>query len=530
MINYHAEPPTLIFYICMKMLKIIMVFCIPSSMTSVFENKIIKKIIEEYRKIWVLEHAQGVLGWDMEVNMPKMGIQERSVAQGELSVLTHSFILNPKFVELVDKAGEIENLNEYEKGVVRVLKRDIRINKAFPPEFVREVSEVTSRATMAWEQARKKNDFKIFENHLDKIMVLERKAADYLGYDEYPYDALLDLYEEGLTTRDVESMFHQLEKPLAEILNRILEEGRFPRKHPLENEKYKKENMEKVNFEILKSFGFPLGERSRIDVSAHPFTTSFGVNDVRITTRYEGFDFKRALLSTVHEFGHALYELQQNPEFLFSPIMGGVSLGIHESQSRFWENIIGRSKSFVKFINPILKKSLPFMDKYDEEDLYLYLNSVRPDMIRTEASEVTYNLHIILRFKLEKIMINEGVKADELPEMWNMEMEKLMGIKPDNYNDGILQDIHWSHGTIGYFPTYSIGTIFSAQIRKYILNAIPDFYTKVENGEFGEIKEYLREKVHKYGKIYPPKELVKRSFGEGIKGEYFINYLREKYL
>ena len=497
---------------------------------NIFENETIKEIVEKYRKIWVLGHAQSVLGWDMEVNMPKLGIQERSVAQGELAVLSHSFILEPKFMELVDKADGIENLNEYEKGVVRVLKREIRINKAFPPEFVREVSEVTSRATMAWEMAKKKNDFKIFESHLDKIMELARKGADYLGYDEYPYDALLDLYEEGLKTRDVELMFHQLEKPLAEILKKILEEGKFPKKHPLEDERYKKEDMEKVNFEILEAFGFPLGERARIDTSAHPFTTSFGVNDVRITTRYEGFDFKRALLSTVHEFGHALYELQQNPAFLFTPIMGGVSLGIHESQSRFWENILGRSMAFVKFIEPILKKNLPFMGKYDSEEVYKYLNSVRPDMIRTEASEVTYNLHIILRFKLEKIMVNEEIKANELPEMWNHEMENLIGVKPDNYSDGILQDIHWSHGTIGYFPTYSIGTIFSAQIRNHILNTIPTLYERVENGEFGEIKEYLREKVHKYGKIYPPKELVKRSFGEEIKVKYFIDYLREKYL
>ena len=496
---------------------------------SAFENPKIKEILEQYRRIWAIGHAESVLGWDMEVNMPRMGIQERSVALGELSVMSQELILKPEFVNLV-KAAEGEELNEYENGITRVLKRDIKINKAFPPDFVREMSETTSNATMAWQESKKKDDFSLFEGHLDKIMVLAQRAANYLGYKNEPYDALLDLFEEGLTTKDVENMFSKLEKPLAEIFSKIIDEGKFPREHPLEKEKYNKGDMKKVNLEVLKAFGSPLGERSRIDESAHPFTTEFGVNDVRITTRYEGYDFKMSLLSTVHEFGHSLYELQQNPEFMFTPIIGGVSLGIHESQSRFWENIIGRSMAFARFLEPLLKKHLPFMSKYDAEELYKYVNAVRADLIRTEANEVTYNLHIILRFKLERMMVNGEIKAKELPELWNEEMEKLLGVKPKSYSDGILQDIHWSHGTIGYFPTYSIGTIFAAQIGSYIQRELSDFYGLVEKGEFKPIREYLREKVHRYGKIYPPKVLVKKSFGEEIKPEYFIDYLKNKYL
>ncbi len=496
---------------------------------AVFENPKIIEVLRKYRRIWAIGHAESVLGWDMEVNMPKMGIQERSVAQGELSVLSQEFTLAPEFVNLVEDASS-EELNEYERGVVRVLQRDIKISKAFPPDFVREMSETTSKATMAWQEAKKKDDFSLFEEHLEKIMVLARRAADYLGYEDQPYDALLDLFEEGLTTKDVENMFSKLEKPLADIFEKIMEDGKFPREHPLEKEKYEKESMEKVNIAVLKAFGYPLGERSRIDVSAHPFTTEFGVNDVRITTRYEGYDFKMSLLSTVHEFGHALYELQQNPEFMMSPIIGGVSLGIHESQSRFWENIVGRSMAFARFIEPILKENLPFMEKYNVDDIYKYVNTVRADLIRTEANEVTYNLHIILRFKLEKLMVNGEIKAKDLPEMWNEEIEKLLGVKPKSYADGILQDIHWSHGTIGYFPTYSIGTIFAAQIGSYIKRDVSNFYGLVERGEFQPIREYLREKVHRYGKIYPPKVLVKKSFGEEIKPEYFIEYLKNKYL
>ncbi len=496
----------------------------------VFENETIKEILQRYRRIWAIGHAQSVLGWDMEVNMPKEGVVERSVAQGELSVLSQEFLLKPEFVGLVEKAKGIEDLNEYERGVVRVLDRRIRISKAFPPEFLREMSEVTSQATKAWEEAKNKDDFSKFEPWLDKIIDLARRATEYLGYQEEPYDALLDLFEEGTTTREVSQMFDVIERDLKPLLDRILEEGKVPKEHPLEKEKYEKAQMEKVNRWILEKFGFPLGVRSRLDVSAHPFTTEFGVKDVRITTRYEGEDLRRTVLSTVHEFGHALYELQQDERFMFSPILGGVSLGIHESQSRFWENIIGRSREFAALIHPVMVENLEFMKKYTPEDLYLYFNMVRPDFIRTEADVVTYNFHILLRFKLERMMLNEGVKARDLPELWNNEMENLLGIRPKTYADGVLQDIHWAHGTIGYFPTYSIGTLLAAQIGEYIRRDIPDFDEKVRTGDFGPIKEWLREKVHRYGSIYPPKELLQRSFGEGLNPEYFVRYVEARYL
>jgi len=496
----------------------------------VFENEVIKEILQDYRRIWALQHASAVLGWDMEVNMPKEGIMERSVAEGELSVLSQRFLLDPKFVECVNKADGIENLNEYERGVIRVLKRKIKIQSSFPPEFIREVSETTSRATSVWREAKEKDDYNKFAPWLDKIMNLAQKAAGYLGYDKYPYDALLDLFEEGLTTDDVENMFNKIENDLKPLLDKILEGEKVPKKHPLEELKYYRRNMEKVNIEILKMFGYPLGSRARLDVSAHPFTTEFGVKDVRITTRYEGFDFRRTVLSTVHEFGHALYELQQDERFMFSPILGGVSLGIHESQSRFWENIIGRSAEFAEVLYPILKDNLPGVGEYTPQDIYWYFNIVRPDFIRTEADVVTYNFHILLRFKLEKIMVNEGIAAKDLPDLWNDEIEKLLGIRPKTYGEGILQDIHWAHGTIGYFPTYSIGTLLAAQIGEYIRRDIPDFEEKILNKEFEPIKEWLREKVHKYGSIYPPKELLKKSFGEGINPEYFVRYVETKYL
>ncbi len=282
--------------------------------------------------------------------------------------------------------------------------------------------------------------------------------------------------------------------------------------------------------DILTALQFPLGIRSRIDISPHPFTTEFGIKDVRITTRYEGYDFKRALLGAIHEFGHALYELQQDERLMYTPIAGGASLGVHESQSRFWENIIGRSKEFITFIYPILKKHLTLIKGYDIEDIFKYFNVVRPSYIRVEADEVTYNFHIILRFELEKLMINESVNASDLPELWNERMDELLGLRPRSYKEGILQDIHWAHGTIGYFPTYTLGTLLSAQIRNNIIKDMPDLYVSISKGEFEPIKEWLRNKIHRYGSIYPPKKLIMKALGEWINPDYFITYLREKYL
>ncbi len=494
----------------------------------VFENEKIKEILEYYRKIWALNHASGLMGWDMEVYMPKEGVRERSVAQGELSMLLHQLITDDKFVEMVEKAAEQEGLNEYEQGVIRVLKREIKHAKAIPREVIGELSRVTGEATMAWREAREKNDYEKFKPYLDKIIELERKIADYLGYEEHPYDALADLFEEGYTVRDYDRFFGEIEKPLKNLLQKIMEN--WPKEHPLESREYDKEKLKKVNLEILKLLGYPLESRARMDVSAHPFTIGLGVGDVRITTRYEGFDFKRSLLAVVHEFGHALYELQISPEFSMSPIAHGVSSGIHESQSRFWENIIGRSKEFAENIYPLLKENLDFMAEYSPEDIYIYFNTVKPSLIRVEADEVTYNMHILLRYTLEKLMITGEINTSDLPELWNEKMEEYLGIKPKDYKDGVLQDIHWSLGSIGYFPTYSLGTVLAAQIGYHASRDIPGFQEKIRSGEYGEIREYLRDKVHRYGSMYPPKELLKKSFGEEVEPRYFLEYLEKKYL
>lgn len=494
-----------------------------------FKNEAVKELIEKYRVLWALSHAISLLSWDTETYMPKSGIEERSIAVSELVALRHRLLLSEELGKVVDKASAEEALNNYEAGVVRVVKREIKIAKALPERLVKELAKVTEEARVVWREAKEKDNFEMFKPYLERIVKLNQEKAEYLGYDENPYDALLDLYEEGLKTRDVKEIFDYIGPEIKRILNRVLDEGYYPRKHELEDVKYDVKAMEKVNNEVLRVFGYPF-DKARLDISAHPFTINMGIFDVRITTRYEGFDFKRSLLSVVHEFGHALYELQVDERLKATPLAGGVSLGIHESQSRFWENIIGRSREFIEAIYPIMSKELSFLKKYSPEDVYRYFNVVTPSFIRTEADEVTYNLHILLRFHIELQLINNELKVSDVPESWNSLMEEYLGIRPKTYRDGVLQDIHWSLGDIGYFPTYTLGNIISAQILYHILKDIPDFYEKISNLEFSDIKSYLREKIHKWGSTYQPKELLKKSFNEEINSSYFIKYLENKYL
>ncbi|MCE4614369.1 MAG: carboxypeptidase M32 [Desulfurococcales archaeon] len=495
----------------------------------VSRKKIIREIIGKYRTIWSLGVSGSLMGWDQETYMPPRGVKERSIAGSNIAVLRHQLILKPDFVELVEKASRKRNLNDVEKGIVRVLKRGIDQARKIPPEHIAEVSKTTTLALEFWKKAKANGDYEIFKPYLAKIVELTRKTADYLGYEKHPLDALLDLYEEGLTTSDVDSMFNKLEPGLKKVYDKIMDEYTVPDKHPLEEVRYRAESMKKLNNKALTILGYPW-DRARLDISAHPFTIGIGINDVRITTRYEGLDFKRSLLSTIHEFGHALYELGVDQRFIATPVAGGVSLGVHESQSRFWENQIGRSKEFVESFYPYMKRYLVFLRNYTPEDVYLYFNTVRPSLIRTEADEVTYNFHIMLRYRLEKMMIEGSLGIEELPQVWNEEMERLLGVEPKSHSEGVLQDIHWSMGSIGYFPTYSIGTLLSAQIMRKIRGEIPDVDEDVRRLKFGRIRRWLRENIHRHGSVYPPKDLIRRALGMDLEPEVYVAYLEQKYL
>lgn len=484
----------------------------------------VKEILKGYRTIWALGHASSLLGWDQETHMPREGVKGRAAARAEIVALIQKLMLDDAFVKLVEKAGEEKDLTDHERGIIRMIERDLKFYRRVPPEVVKEFAKVTSEAFEAWRTAKERADFKIFAPYLERIVELSRVIAEKLGYRDHPYDALLDLYEEGLTSRDVDAVFSTLEPGIRKLLNK-LEAAGWPRSHPLEEEHYAREGAEAAIREILDMIGYPK-DRFRVDVSPHPFTTGVATPfDVRITVRYPPKDFKEPLMSAIHEFGHALYELQVDEDLAFTPVGTGVSLGVHESQSRFWENVVGRSRPFVERISPILRRHLPFLAKYSDDDLYYYLNVVRPSYIRTEADEVTYNLHILLRYRLERLVVAGEVKAVDLPELWNAEMERLLGIRPRNDAEGVLQDVHWSHGSIGYFPTYTLGNVIAAQIK----DAMGFVEEAVGAGDFARIKGWLRERVHKYGAIYPPKELVKKVTGEEYNAEHLLAYLDNKY-
>jgi len=489
-------------------------------------NPVVKEILEKYRQVWAVNHSMAVMGWDMETHMPEGGATPRGMATGQLAMLAQraTIELDP----LVRKAEKARDLDDMETGVVRSLRRSLDYFTKVPPALVDEIQRVTTEATVVWRTARKKSDFKMFSPHLDKIIQLQRKVADKLGYEKHPYNALLDLYEEGFTVKDADAVYSRLIPASKKLLAKVAEQGVYPSKHVLESVKYKPEALEKVNQGILKLLNMPT-QRFRMDVSTHPFTVQIASDDVRITTRYEGVNFKSTVYSTIHESGHALYDLGVDEKLAYTPIGDGASYGVHESQSRFWENVVGRSREFVKLVDPLLRENLPFLRGHSNEDLYLYFNTVRKSFIRVDADELTYNFHTALRYEVEKKAIAGEVKTSELPGLWNDTFEELLGMRPKNDADGCLQDVHWSGGSFGYFATYTLGNIVSAMIwhkmkdGKFIRDALGE-------NDIMELREWLRSNIHRYGSTYTPKALQQKVFGEAYNADRLLQYFTAKFI
>ena len=492
---------------------------------SPFRDETVRKILAKYKLLWALDHAIGLMGWDLETYMPREGISDRSAAAEELEGLRHRLLLDPELEKLLREAEKkMDGLNIYERGVVRVLSREVRIAKAIPEELTRREARVTSRATVVWREARKKADFKLFKPYLEEIVEIQRRKAELLGYEDHPYDALLDLYEEGLRVRDLDVLFSELVPATRRILDKILSGGFYPQRHPLEDREYDVDRARALMKRLLDDLNWPWS-RGRLDESAHPFTTDLGIDDVRITVRYEGHDIKRAVYSLVHEYGHALYQLQIDRALARTPIAGGASMGVHESQSRFWENIVGRGPWFMRLLSERLRKYVG-VDAAPEE-LYRYVNTVRTDLIRVDADEVTYNLHIYLRYVLEKKLVEGSMTVDELPEAWDTMMEELLGLRPPSPREGVLQDIHWSHGSFGYLPTYTLGNVVAAMIWRRIWSEAPELLTGLN---LAALRGWLRENIHRWGATFPPKKLIERSLGGQPTARALIEYLEWKYL
>lgn len=499
-------------------------------MAKVFRNKTILKILDYYKNLWALSYTSAIGHWDLETYMPVKGAAARGEALGRLSVIRQKMFLDKDFVALIHKAEREKGLTDAEKGVVRVLLRSLKFYEKLPSDFIEKFEKLTNVGTVVWRSAIEKNNYKLFEPYLTKIFAMNREMAEYLGYKESPYDALMDLFEEGLVVSEVEPFFDSIRDPLKNLLSQIVKSDKHHNSHFLERAGYNKEKLASLNQKILALFWEDFG-RFRLDVSRHPFTTSFSGNDTRITTWYHNEDFARSILATVHEFGHALYDLQSDPALEMTPIAGGSSLVIHESQSRFWENFIGRSDAFLQRFLVDFKGLSPEISRYTQRGkiggLKMYFNKVSPGPLRVEADEVTYHFHIMLRYEVEKLIVEGKVKSEELRDIWNTKMKEYLGISPKNDSEGVLQDIHWSGGAVGYFPTYSLGTFLGAQWEKEI-SQISKFKSQSYNSNLKSIEKWLQEHVHKYGSTYTLQDLLKKN-GMEFDPKVNLNYLQKKY-
>ncbi len=499
-----------------------------------FVNEKIKKILDHYKTIWALYHVTSLAHWDLNTYMPDDGVAGRGEALAKISTLSQKIFLDKDFVELIGETEKEENLNDAEKGVLRTLKRDLKNYQKLPPQFLEEFTRVTSEAHVIWRDSKRDNNFGKFAPSLEKIVDLNKKKADYLGYEEHPYDALINEFEEGWTTRNLDDFFSGFCNELKEILDGILSHKDYFPEIPLETIPYDKGVMEEVNKEILR-FLNAHPKRLRLDASPHPFTSGLTNKDVRITTWYGERDFGSSVTGTIHEFGHALYDLQVDDALQYTPIGSSRSLSLHESQSRFWENMVGRSRAFTERFTEPFKGLSKDMQKYLEDKgegrIHRYFNRVKPSPIRVEADEVTYHFHVMLRYDIEKGLMEENLKVKDLPEIWNASMEKYLGLTPQTDSEGVLQDIHWSMGAMGYFPTYSIGTFLSAIWREALEKEFGDFDEFLYKKEsIPEIQKWLKEKIHRYGSTYTFKDLVEKSLNKDFSTRPMLDYLKRKYL
>jgi len=490
--------------------------------------KIIKEIRLKAAELTNLNNILALLQWDQEVMMPAGAVDGRAAQFSALSTIIHQKICDPRLGELLyELAGRPDEVSNEDRALVRVLKREYDKNTKLPEKFVADFARLTSESLPVWVNARKQNNFQQFLPVLERLITMCRQQADFLGYDDHPYDALLDLYEEGLTTKALDKLFGSLQTELSHMLQqKDSQEQPVPDKMPHVGPMQLQDQV-RFSEKLLAEIGYDFN-RGRQDISAHPFTTSLGHNDRRVTNRFrpESLEF---IFSALHEGGHALYEQNIAAEYAGTPLDEGISLGIHESQSRLWENIIGRSPLFWHKYYPVLQESLPHQFKAISLDSFIYyINRIHPGMIRVEADEVSYNLHVLIRFELEKGLIEGTITAADLPALWNEKYKNYLGVKVDSDANGVLQDIHWAHGSFGYFPTYTLGNLAAAQIWHSYCLYDTDYKQTLQQGNLAKIRKWLTENIYCHGAFYPPAELLQRVCGESLNSNYFIEYLKNK--
>ncbi|WP_066504007.1 carboxypeptidase M32 [Abyssisolibacter fermentans] len=480
------------------------------------------------KKKQALSYAQSMIYWDAVTGAPKKGMEARAKHLGVLSGETHKLLTSKEMVECIkileENKDKLDNITVLS---LKLIKKDYNQVCNIPKKEYEEYSELTSIANDKWEEAMGKSDFALFQPYLEKVIEYKKRFVEYRGYEVNPYNVLLDDHEPGMTVEILDEFFKLLREKIVPLVKNIenspkkIRSDFTIRKFDLSKQKEFSEYL----LDIL-SYDFDAG---MFKESVHPFTLGLNPYDVRITSHFHERLFLSAIYSTIHECGHALYEQDIDKDLVGTIAATGVSMGIHESQSRAYENIIGRNINFLKFIYPKLKEMFPEqLEDVSLQEFYEAVNESKPSLIRTEADELTYSLHIMVRYEIEKMLFNDEIQVKDLPQVWNQKMQEYLGIVPQNDAEGVLQDVHWSDGLIGYFPSYALGNAYASQFIDSMKKDI-DLDEILLKGKLEEIKNWLTDKIHKYGSTKMPNEILKNVTGEELNPKYFIDYLEDKY-
>ncbi|MEZ5015562.1 MAG: carboxypeptidase M32 [Flavipsychrobacter sp.] len=495
------------------------------------KQKSAKELYQDYKEINQkaadVNYASAVLGWDQEVFMPAKGFEHRGRQLATLASYSHELLTSEHYGNILEQLLSKDGLREDELANVQLSKEDYDKETKLSTSLVERLTNQVSKSYDAWIRSRKENDYKVYVPELTNMLALTKEKADAYGYEGHVYDALLDEYEKGATVAMLEPIFSQVKEQLPPLLAKIKEAQQVESSFLYKN--YPKDKQWDFSIAVLKKMGYDF-DAGRQDLSEHPFTTSFSPNDVRVTTRVDENDFASLLWSSIHEGGHALYEQGLLAEQYGLPLGEAASLSIHESQSRIWENNVGRSLLFWKHFYPELTGLFPDqLNGVDVNAFYKSINKVTPSLIRTESDELTYHFHVLIRYEIEKELLSGAINVADLAEVWNSRYQNYLGVSATNDKEGVLQDVHWAHGSFGYFPTYSLGSFYAAQFYKQAKKDMPDLEANIAIGSFKYFHQWLTNKVHVHGRKYRSEELCERITGEGLNLGAFMEYATTKY-
>jgi carboxypeptidase Taq len=486
-----------------------------------------KEFLEYVKKMTAYQEALGLIYWDLRTGAPKQGIDRRSEVIGMLSSEVFKMSTSEEMAAYIAHLSS-KGLPDVSRRILDECRKEYDRNKKIPAEEYKAYVILQSKAESVWEEARAKSDFELFSPYLEKLVETTKRFVTYWGFTGHKYNTLLDMYEPGLTVEILDQVFGELREKIVPLVHKIAVSPNKPHTEYL-FQHFSKANQRKFSLEILAQMGFNF-DAGRLDETVHPFATGLNPGDVRVTTRYDENDFRTAIFGTIHEGGHALYEQNLAKELIGTPLCTGTSMGIHESQSLFFENLIGRSFSFWKHNYDRLKEYAGNQfDSVSLEEYYRGINESKPSYIRIEADELTYPLHIIIRYEIEKGLFNDEIEVKDLPKVWNKMYKKYLGICPENDAKGVLQDVHWSGGSFGYFPSYALGYMYAAQFKNKMIQEIPHLDQLLEQGNFEPIINWLKVNIHQYGKLKKPLEILHDVTGEGLNPQYLIDYLYDKF-